>query len=138
MDETPGHGRPKTRQCRARYNPNCTNVFSIGGPGGTANRLDCEDCVALRRRGVGSSSEARRAYQRRYYQMHKEKAQEYQRQYKLTHKKKARGGRGRSSFTAPREMVKTAFSRFALMRLPPEKFGKIVNKITRGERLLTL
>ncbi len=35
-----------------------------------------------------STAEARREYQRRYYQMHKEKAKEYQRQYNLTHKKK--------------------------------------------------
>ena len=39
--------------------------------------------------GKLSTAEARREYQRQYYQKHKDKAKEYQRQYNLTHKKKS-------------------------------------------------
>ena len=96
----------------------------------------------LKIRGVSkaklSTAEARREYQRRYYQMHKEKAKEYQRQYNLTHKKKARGGRGKSSFTAPREVVRTTFNTSDLMHAPVEKTVKMLEKIIRGERLFTM
>ncbi|MBN1212666.1 MAG: hypothetical protein JXA92_08825 [candidate division Zixibacteria bacterium] len=85
-----------------------------------------------------STAEARREYQRRYYQMHKEKAKEYQRQYNLTHKKKARGGRGKSSFTAPREVVRTTFNTSDLMHAPVEKTVKMLEKIIRGERMFTM
>ncbi len=85
-----------------------------------------------------STAEARREYQRRYYQMHKEKAKEYQRQYNLTHKKKARGGRGKSSFTAPREVVRTTFNTADLMHAPVEKTVKMLEKIIRGERMFTM
>lgn len=85
-----------------------------------------------------STAEARREYQRRYYQMHKEKAKEYQRQYNLTHKKKARGGRGRNSFTAPREVVRSTFSTADIMHSPAEKAVRILEKIIKGERLFTM
>ena len=85
-----------------------------------------------------STAEARREYQRRYYQMHKEKAKEYQRQYNLTHKKKARGGRGRSSFTAPREVVRTTFNTSDLMHAPVEKTVKMLEQIIKGDRLFTM
>jgi len=70
--------------------------------------------------------------------MHKEKAKEYQRQYNLTHKKKARGGRGKSSFTAPREVVRTTFNTSDLMHAPVEKTVKMLEKIIRGERMFTM
>ena len=85
-----------------------------------------------------STAEARREYQRRYYQMHKEKAKEYQRQYNLTHEKKARGGRGKTNFTAPREVVRTTFNTSDLMHAPVEKTVKMLEKIIRGERMFTM
>ncbi len=85
-----------------------------------------------------STAEARREYQRRYYQMHKEKAKEYQRQYNLTHKKKARGGRGKSSFSAPREVIRSTFNTADLMHSPVEKTVKMLEKIIKGERLFTM
>jgi hypothetical protein len=92
---------------------------------------------ATRRRGKLSTAEARREYQRRYYQMHKEKAKEYQRQYNLTHKKKARG-RGKGSFDAPREVVRSTFNTADLMHSPVEKTLKMLEKIINGERLFTM
>lgn len=85
-----------------------------------------------------STAEARREYQRRYYQMHKEKAKEYQRQYNLTHKKKARAGRGKSSFTAPREVVRSTFNTSDLMHAPAEKTVRMLEQIIRGDRLFTM
>ena len=85
-----------------------------------------------------STAEARREYQRRYYQMHKEKAKEYQRQYNLTHKKKARAGRGKSSFTAPREVVRSTFNTSDLMHAPAEKTVRMLEQIIKGDRLFTM
>jgi len=85
-----------------------------------------------------STAEARREYQRRYYQMHKEKAKEYQRQYNLTHKKKARVGRGKSNMLASREVVRTTFNTGDIMHSPVEKTLKILEKIIRGERMFTM
>jgi hypothetical protein len=92
---------------------------------------------ATRKKGKLSTAEARREYQRRYYQMHKEKAKEYQRQYNLTHKKKARG-KGKGSFDAPREVVRSTFNTADLMHSPVEKTLKMLEKIIRGERLFTM
>jgi hypothetical protein len=91
-----------------------------------------------KRKGKLSTPEARREYQRRYYQMHKEKAREYQRQYNLTHKKKARGGRGKANFVCPREVVRTTFNTTDIMHAPVEKTLKILEKIISGERLFTM
>ena len=93
-----------------------------------------------RERGVGGDMEARREYQRCYYQTHKEKAKEYRRQYNLTHKKKARPPgrpRGEKVFEMPRPVVTDTFSRASLGRLQTEQFARMVNKVLRGERLLT-
>ena len=84
-----------------------------------------------------STAEARREYQRRYYQMHKEKAKEYQRQYNLTHKKKARIGRGKGS-DAPREVIRTTFNTNDLMHSPVEKTIRMLEKIINGERFFTM
>ena len=89
-------------------------------------------------KGKLSTAEARREYQRRYYQMHKEKAKEYQRQYNLTHKKKARGGRGKSSFIAPREVVRHTYNTSDLMHSPVEKTIRMLEKIINGERFFTM
>lgn len=89
------------------------------------------------KKGALSTAEARREYQRRYYQMHKEKAKEYQRQYNLTHKKKARG-RGKASFTCPREVVRSTFNTADIMHSPVEKTVRMLEKIIRGERLFTM
>jgi hypothetical protein len=91
-----------------------------------------------RRKGKLSTPEARREYQRRYYQMHKEKAREYQRQYNLTHKKKAKGGRGKANFVCPREVVRATFNTSDIMHAPVEKTLKILEKIISGERLFTM
>ncbi len=85
-----------------------------------------------------STAEARREYQRRYYQMHKEKAKEYQRQYNLKHKKKARGGRGKANSLCPREVVRTTFNSSDIMHAPAEKAARILDKIIKGERLFTM
>ena len=85
-----------------------------------------------------STAEARREYQRRYYQMHKEKAKEYQRQYNLTHKKKARVGRGKSNMIASREVVRSTFNTADIMHSPVEKTLKMLEKIIKGERLFTM
>ena len=92
----------------------------------------------IQRKGKLSTAEARREYQRRYYQMHKEKAKEYQRQYNLTHKKKARGGRGKASFVAPREVVRTTYNTNDIMHSPVEKTLRILEKIINGERFFTM
>jgi hypothetical protein len=92
----------------------------------------------VRKKGKLSTAEARREYQRRYYQMHKEKAKEYQRLYNLTHKKKARGGRGRANFMAPREATRMTFNTCDLMNSPVEKTLKMLEKIISGERLFTM
>jgi hypothetical protein len=89
------------------------------------------------RRGQLSTAEARREYQRRYYQMHKEKAKEYQRLYNLTHKKK-RGGRGKANFTCPREATRMTFNTVDLMNSPVEKTIKMLEKIIAGDRLFTM
>ncbi len=91
-----------------------------------------------RKKGKLSTAEARREYQRRYYQMHKEKAKEYQRQYNLTHKKKARGGRGKSSFIAPREVVRSTYNTTDIMHSPVEKTIRMLEKIINGERFFTM
>ena len=85
-----------------------------------------------------STAEARREYQRRYYQMHKEKAKEYQRQYNLTHKKKARAGKGRGAFSAPREVVRSTFNTSDLMHAPVEKTVKMLEQIIKGDRFFTM
>jgi hypothetical protein len=85
-----------------------------------------------------STAEARREYQRRYYQMHKEKAKEYQRQYNLTHKKKARVGRGKSNMLASREVIRGTFNTADIMHSPVEKTLKILEKIIRGDRMFTM
>lgn len=93
-----------------------------------------------RNKGKGklSTPEARREYQRRYYQMHKEKAKEYQRLYNLTHKKKARGGRGKANFMCPREAVRGTFNTSDIMHAPVEKTLRILEKIISGERFFTM
>ena len=90
------------------------------------------------KKGRLSNAEARREYQRRYYQMHKEKAKEYQRQYNLTHKKKSRGGRGRSNFSCPREVVRSTFNSTDIMHAPVEKTLQMLEKIINGERFFTM
>jgi len=92
---------------------------------------------ASRKGGKLSTAEARREYQRRYYQTHKEKAKEYQRQYNLTHKKKARVGRGKTMMAA-REVVRSTFSTNDLMHSPVEKTLKMLEKIINGERFFTM
>ena len=84
-----------------------------------------------------SSIEARREYQKRYYQMHKEKAKEYQRQYNLTHDRKTRIGRGKGG-DAPREVIRTTFNTTDLMHSPVEKTLRMLEKIISGERFFTM
>jgi hypothetical protein len=93
--------------------------------------------IKERKKGKLSTAEARREYQRRYYQMHKEKAKEYQRLYNLTHKKK-RGGRGKANFICPREATRMTFNTCDLMNAPVEKTIKMLEKIIAGERLFTM
>ena len=93
---------------------------------------------AKKGKGKLSTPEARREYQRRYYQLHKDKAKEYQRQYNLSHKKKVRGGRGKANFVCPREVVRGTFNTTDIMHAPVEKTLKILEKIISGERLFTM
>lgn len=83
-----------------------------------------------------STSEGRREYQRRYYQLHKEKAKEYQRQYNLTHKKKAR--RGRKGDPMPRELFQATFNSNDIMLGSPGMVEKIVDRVLKRERLFTM
>ncbi len=85
-----------------------------------------------------STAEARREYQRRYYQLHKEKAKEYQRQYNLTHKKKLRAGRGKASLSVSREVVRSTFNTADIMHSPVEKTLKMLDQIIKGKRLFTM
>lgn len=89
------------------------------------------------KRGKLSTAEARREYQRNYYQTHKEKAKEYQRLYNLTHKKK-RGGRGKANFICPRDAARMTFNPCDIMNSPVEKTLKMIEKIISGERLFTM
>jgi hypothetical protein len=91
----------------------------------------------VKKRGKLSTAEARREYQRNYYQMHKEKAKEYQRLYNLTHKKK-RGGRGKANFMCPRDAARMTFNTCDIMNSPVEKTLKMLEKIISGERLFTM
>ena len=90
----------------------------------TAGSAGAKTRVRKRGKGKLSTPEARREYQRRYYQLHKEKAKEYQRQYNLTHKKKARGGRGKASFVCPREPIRSTFNTSDIMHSPVERIPK--------------
>ena len=103
----------------------------------SSTESDKQSTAKGRKKGTLSTAEARREYQRRYYQMHKEKAKEYQRQYNLTHKKKARIGRGKSS-DAPREVIRTTFNTNDLMHSPVEKTIRMLEKIINGERFFTM
>jgi len=104
----------------------------------TARSADAKPVKNKRGKGKLSTPEARREYQRRYYQLHKEKAKEYQRQYNLTHKKKARGGRGKANFVCPRESVRQTYNTSDIMHTPVEKTLKILEKIINGDRLFTM
>ena len=70
--------------------------------------------------------------------MHKEEAREYQRQYNSTHKRKTRGGRGKSSFIAPREVVRSTYNLNDIMSSPVEKTIKMLEKILNRERFFTM
>jgi len=107
-------------------------------PSGSAESTAKTSRKITKKKGKLSTPEARREYQRRYYQLHKEKAKEYQRQYNLTHKKKARGGRGKANFVAPREVVRMTFNTSDIMHAPVEKTLKMLEKIINGERLFTM
>ena len=91
-----------------------------------------------RKQGRLSTAEARREYQRHYYQMHKEKAKEYQRQYNLKHKRKLGGGKGKGGSIAPREVVRMTFNTADIMHSPVEKTIQMLEKIIKGERLFTM
>ena len=99
---------------------------------------EAENKPREKKKGKLSTAEARRDYQRQYYQKHKEKAKEYQRQYNLTHKKKARGGKGKTGLTAPREVVRSTFNTTDLMHSPVEKTLRMLEQIIKGERLFTM
>jgi len=107
-------------------------------PSGSAESKAKTSRKTRKKKGKLSTPEARREYQRRYYQLHKEKAKEYQRQYNLTHKKKARGGRGKANFVAPREVVRMTFNTSDIMHAPVEKTLRMLEKIINGERLFTM
>jgi len=83
-----------------------------------------------------STPEARREYQRRYYQLHKEKAKEYQRQYNLTHKRKARSRR--KGDLMAREGVQDTFNPNDIMLAPPEKVEKILVRVFKHDRIFTI
>ena len=74
-------------------------------PGKRSSSATGAKVKGIKKKGRLSTAEARREYQRNYYQMHKEKAKEYQRLYNLTHKKK-RGGRGKANFMCPRDATR--------------------------------
>ncbi|MEA2030316.1 MAG: hypothetical protein U9N55_01810 [candidate division Zixibacteria bacterium] len=106
------------------------------------SRANIENATSLgkseRKKGRLTTAEARREYQRQYYQEHKEKAKEYQRQYNLTHKKKVRGEAGRLDFKCPREVIRTTFNSTDLMHAPVEKTIQMLEKIIKGDRFFTM
>ncbi len=110
---------------------------TVSGKTASAPKGQPPDKEKGKKGGMLSTAEARREYQRRYYQMHKEKAKEYQRQYNLTHKKKLRSGRGKGN-QAPREVVRTTFNTSDIMHSPVEKTIRILEKIIKGERFFTM
>ncbi|RJO58889.1 hypothetical protein C4546_04790 [Candidatus Parcubacteria bacterium] len=82
-------------------------------------------------KGKLSTPEARREYQRRYYQLHKQKAKEYQRQYNLTHKKKNHPStRGKLGSRPNRQ---TVFNAGDIMDSPPGKLEKRLSRILAAE-----
>jgi hypothetical protein len=85
---------------------------------------------------VRKTSEARRAYLRRYYEANKERAREYQRRYNLMHKKKARAVGGKRG--ARRQEIRETFNASDIMRAPTEKSLKILQLILRGDRFFTI
>ena len=93
---------------------------------------------AKKSKGKLSTPEARREYQRRYYQLHKDKAKVYQIHYNLSHKYKVRGVLGKANFICPREVVRGTFNTADIMHAPVEKTLKILEKIISGERLFTM
>lgn len=77
--------------------------------------------------------EARREYQRQYYQAHKEKAKEYQRQYNLTHKKK-KGPRGSTNQKAVREAIRRVMNSAEFMTADAVKAAKMLQDVLDGKR----
>jgi len=110
----------------------------LKGQVSTKGQSTVEATSRTKNKGKLSTPEARREYQRRYYQLHKDKAKEYQRQYNLSHKKKVRGGRGKANFVCPREVIRGTFNTADIMHAPVEKTLKILEKIISGERLFTM
>lgn len=85
-----------------------------------------------------TTAEARRQYQRRYYETNKARYKEYHRTYSSKFKKKSKGGRGQPPFEAPREVIRFTFNTHDIMHSPTEKSVRMLEKIIRGERLLTM
>ena len=91
------------------------------------------------KKGQLSTAEARREYQRRYYQAHKERAKEYQRRYNLSHKKKRVYGLNRkANFVCPREARQTVFNMCDFQNAHGDKAVKMIRQIVSGERLFTM
>lgn len=90
----------------------------------------------LRKKGINRTAETRKAYQRRYYRVHKEKALEYQRLYNLAHKKKAKG-KGKRNFIREREERQVSFSLSDVQHTPAEKLPKLIEDFNKDERMLT-
>jgi len=78
-------------------------------------------------------SEERREYLRVYYQQNKDRLRAYQREYNATHKRSL----GKTK-PAARQLIKTGFTPSDLMHAPVEKTLKILEKILKGERELTM
>jgi hypothetical protein len=85
---------------------------------------------------VEEEREARREYQRRYYQAHKEKAKEYQRRYNCKYRKKRKT---QELPTAARPALQEVFTIVDISdpEVPPEKMEKRIAAVLQGKRALT-
>jgi len=95
---------------------------------------------AYRERSL-STVEARREYQRQYYQDHKDKALEYQKLYYQQNKGRRRGPQANTrkglAFAQPREAV-NSYNTVNFMGLHDDKIWKVVEQIRVGKRLFTM
>lgn len=89
-----------------------------------------------RLKGKFQTDEARRDYQRRYYQLHIEKAKEYQRLYNLSHKKKGKG-KGKRNFVCPRKAYQVSYSISDVQHTPAEKLPELIENFNKDERIFT-
>ena len=122
------------------YSPDPSNT-NIESPGPVSYKTEERKRPMERsKKGKGKlkTPDARREYQREYYQRNKEKAKEYQRKYNLTHKKKNRGNRRGKNPDYHREVIQMTFTPYDIIHSPVEKSVRMLEQICKGERFFTM